>query len=552
MVHQGYIEPQNALAYWNPDGHLFVESSSQGHFGIREELSEVLLRPISTITVQPAEIGGGFGGKTTIYLEPIAALLSKKAGRPVKMTMTRAEVLQGTGPASGAYMRVKMGVTKAGKLTAAEVYLAFEAGGYPGSAIGAGVLTCIGPYSLENFRIDGFDVIVNKPKSHAYRAPGAPQAEFSVESLVDEICRELKMDPLEFRLLNASKEGDLRSNGTRFHLIGNVETLQTARASAHWQSQLGVAAAGKRRGRGVGSGYWMNGGGKSSATARLNADGTVTLLEGSMDIGGTRTSVAMQAAETLGIRAEDVQPIVPDTDGIAFTGVTGGSRVTFATGWAAIEASRDLQRQMVEALADAWDVASDEIGIEHGSFGHNGTQVSFKQAAEIIDEEGLEIVGKATITPDGSGNTFALHIVDVEIDEETGKTEILRYTALQDAGKAVYPPYVEGQMEGGVAQGIGWALNEEYVYDDEGHLRNSSLLDYRMPTTLDVPMIESIIVEVPNPGHPYGVRGAGEIPIIPPLATITNAIYDAIGARMRDLPASPRKVQAALAATLTP
>jgi xanthine dehydrogenase molybdenum-binding subunit len=552
MVHQGYIEPQNALAYWNPDGHLFVESSSQGHFGIRDELSEVLRRPISTITVQPAEIGGGFGGKTTIYLEPIAALLSKKAGRPVKMTMTRAEVLQGTGPAPGAYMRVKLGVTKAGKLTAAEVYLAFEAGGYPGSAIGAGVLTCFGPYSLENFRIDGFDVVLNKPKSHAYRAPGAPQAEFSVESLVDEICRELKMDPLEFRLLNASKEGDLRSNGTRFHRIGNVETLQTARASDHWQSALGVAAAGKRRGRGMGSGYWMNGGGKSSATARLNADGTVTLLEGSMDIGGTRTSIAMQAAETLGIRAEDVQPIVPDTDNIAFTGVTGGSRVTFATGWAAIEAARDLQRQMVEALADAWDVASDEIEIGNGSFGHNGTQANFKQAAEIIDEEGLEIVGKATITPDGSGNTFAVHIVDVEIDEETGKTEILRYTALQDAGKAVYPPYVEGQMEGGVAQGIGWALNEEYVYDDDGHLRNSSLLDYRMPTTLDIPMIESIIVEVPNPGHPYGVRGAGEIPIVPPLATITNAIYDAIGARMRDLPASPRKVQAALAAATAP
>ncbi len=549
MVHQGYIEPHNALAYWNQDDHLIVESSSQGHFGIRDELARVLQHPKSKIRVLPAEIGGGFGGKTTVYLEPLAAVLSKKSGRPVKMTMNRIEVLTGTGPAPGAFMTVKMGVTTAGKITAATVDLAFEAGGYPGSAVGAGCLCSIGPYAIENFRVDGYDVVVNKPKSHAYRAPGAPQAEFAVDVLVDEICQALGMDPLEFRRLNASTEGDLRVDGTRFHPIGNVETIEAAQATDHWQTPLGEANGSKRRGRGVASGYWLNGGGKSSAVARLNDDGSVTLLEGSMDIGGTRTSVAMQLAETLGIPIDCVDPIVPDTDAIAFTGVTGGSRVTFATGWAAIEAARDLQAQMIDGLADYWDVAAESISFEAGTFSQNGTSLSFAEAAAALQDDGLEVVGKATAQPQGSGNTFAVHLADVEVDVETGKVDVLRYTALQDAGTAIYPPYVEGQMEGGVAQGVGWALHEEYVYDDAGSLRNASFLDYRMPTSLDLPMIETVIVEVPNPGHPYGVRGVGEVPIVPPLAAIANAVSNAIGVRVRDLPASPRKVQALASGT---
>lgn len=546
MVHQGYIEPQNALAHWNQDGQLVVESSSQGHFGIRDDLVKVLKYPESKIRVIPAEIGGGFGGKTTVYLEPLAAILSRKAGRPVKMTMNRTEVLIGTGPAPGAHMTARIGVTESGEITAAKLDLAFEAGGYPGSAVSAGCLCSIGPYDIKNFRIDGYDVVVNKPKSHAYRAPGAPQAEFAVDCLVDEICEKLNMDPLAFRRLNASKEGDLRVDGTRYHTIGNIETIEAAMATDHWQTPLGESIDGKPRGRGIASGYWLNGGGKSSAVARLNADGTVTLLEGSMDIGGTRTSIAMQLAETLGISIDKVDPIVPDTDGIAFTGVTGGSRVTFATGWAAINSAYDLQTQMTAGLAEYWEVSTDDITVSKGTFSQNGTSLAFHEAAAVLHDEGREIVGKSSVDQDGAGNTFAIHIADVEVDTETGKVEILRYTALQDAGTAIYPPYVEGQIEGGVAQGVGWALHEEYVYDDEGHMQNSSLLDYRMPTSLDLPMIESVIVEIPNPGHPYGVRGVGEIPIVPPLATVANAVSSAIGVRMRDLPATPHRVQIAV------
>ena len=545
-VHQGYIETHNASAQWHGDGQLDVWCSSQGAFTIRHEVSDIVDCPISKVRVTPMEIGGGFGGKTTAYLEPLAAALSKKAGRPVKMAMDRTEVLQATGPTPGGYVRVKIGVTDEGKITAAEAYIAFEAGGFPGSVVGAGCMCVFAPYKLENARVDGYDVVVNKPKTHAYRAPGATQAEFATETVVDEICRELGMDPVEFRLLNGAEEGDWRAGDAPYPRVGNVECVEAARDSSHWNTPL-ERKPGKHRGRGIASGFWFNVGLTSSAIARVNPDGTVTLLEGSPDIGGTRTSVAMQFAETLGMPVEDVNPIVVDTDSVGYTDVTGGSRVTFATGYAAHNAANDVKAQMIEGLADVWDVAAESVAYENGTFAANGNSASFKDAAKLLQDEDVHVVGKSTVNPDRVGGAFATHIADVEVDVETGKVEVLRYTAVQDAGVAIYPPYVEGQMQGGSVQGIGWALNEEYVYDGDGLLRNASLLDYRMPTTLDVPMIETIIVEVPNPGHPFGVRGVGEVPIVPPPAAIANAIHDAIGVYMRELPMAPRKVQKAVA-----
>ncbi|MBM4434988.1 MAG: xanthine dehydrogenase family protein molybdopterin-binding subunit, partial [Chloroflexi bacterium] len=545
-VHQGYIEPHNALAYWSIDGQLTVECSSQGHFMVRDELSEVLRWPVSRIRVIPTEIGGGFGAKTTTYLEALAAVLARKAGRPVKMTMDRTEVLLATGPTPGSYQKVRVGVTEDGRITAAQAYIVFEAGAFPGSAIVPGCLAAFAPYRITDFRIDGLDVLVNKPKSTAYRAPGATQAEFAVESVVNEICESLRIDPLEFRLRNAATQGDLRADGTRYGRIGMVECLEAARSSDHWRSPV-ASSPGRARGRGVASGWWMNFGGRSSAVARLNADGTVTLLEGSVDIGGTRTAIAMQLAETLGIPVEDVRPFVPDTDAIGYTGLTGGSRVTFATGWAAYEAGRDLQRRMTGALSGLWDLPAERIVAEDGAFVAPDRRATFREAARELDEAGIQCTGTADVQPAEHGPAFATHVVDVEVDEETGKVEIVRYTAVQDAGRAVYPPYVEGQIHGGVAQGVGWALNEEYVYDAEGRLRNRSLLDYRMPTALDLPKVETIVVEVPNPGHPYGVRGVGEVPIVPPPAAIAHAIHGAVGVWLGELPMSPARVHAAIA-----
>jgi CO/xanthine dehydrogenase Mo-binding subunit len=294
------------------------------------------------------------------------------------------------------------------------------------------------------------------------------------------------------------------------------------------------------------AGFWFNIGLKSSVSVHVNPDGTVKLLEGSTDIGGTRASLAMQLAETLGIQAEDVHPIVADTDSVGYTDVTGGSRVTFATGLAAYEAGIDIRRQMAERAAMLWECDPKEVSVEGDVYSSNGHSLTFKEIAGKLQHTGGAVVGRATVSPEGSTNGFGVHMVDVEVDPETGKTTILRYTVVQDAGKAIHPSYVEGQMQGGAVQGIGWALNEEYFFDASGAMRNASFLDYRMPTCLDVPMIDTIIVEVPNPAHPYGVRGVGETPIVAPPAAIANAIYRAAGVRMRELPMNPPRLWKAM------
>ena len=549
-VHQGYIEPHNATALYNPDGQLTVWCSTQGAFVVREQLAELLQQPVSKIKVVPMEIGGGFGGKISVYIKPVAALLAKKTGKPVKVLMSRPDVFEGTGPTPASYIRVKMGATKAGQLTAAEAYLAFEAGAYPGSPVGAGTMCIFAPYNIENVLVDGYDVVVNKPKTAAYRAPGATNAAFGSETVIDELAQALNIDALAFRLLNGVKEGDRRADGPVYPRIGFIETVEAAKAHPHYSAPNGK----KHHGRGVAAGFWFNVGLQSSVTISVNSDGTINLIEGSTDIGGTRASIAMQAAEVLGIPAESVNPTVGDTNAVGYTAVTGGSRTTFATGYAAYEAAQNVKRQMMERAAKIWGIHEDNVRFADGEFSSvNRTwrygkeqKISFRDLAARLGETGGTIVGTAAVDPAGVGCTFATHIVDVEVDEETGKVQILRYTATQDAGKAIHPSYVEGQMQGGVAQGIGWALNEEYIYNAEGAMTNASFLDYRIPTCLDLPMIDTVIVEVPNPGHPYGVRGVGEIPIVPPPAAIANAIYDAIGVRMTELPMSPDRLLKAI------
>lgn len=544
-VHQGYIEPQNATAKWDADGKLTVWCSTQGAFGVQKQLVGLLGLPLAQVRVIPAEIGGGFGGKVRAFLEPIAAVLARESGRPVKMVMNRAEVFKATGPTSGSFIRVKMGATRQGQLVAAQAYMAYDAGAFPGSAVGPGARCIFAPYNIENIHIDAYDVVVNKPQRGAYRAPGATNAAFAAETVVDEVAEQLGMDPLAFRLQNSAREGTRRADGVAYGRIGHEEILQTMQAHPHYLSPL----EGPYRGRGVASGFWGNGGGKSSVVASVNADGTVSLVEGSTDIGGTRSSVAMQLAEVLGLAAEDVDPQVADTAHIGFTGVTGGSRTTFATGLAAYEAAQDIARQLVERAAIYWEIDKDKVVFEEGGVrapDDPSKAMSFKELAGVLHETGGPVVGRATVSPGGVGASLATAMVDVEVDPETGKVEILRCTLFQDAGKAVHPSYVEGQMQGGMVQGIGWGLNEEYVYDEEGRLANHTFLDYRMPTALDLPMVEAVIVEVPNPGHPFGVRGVGESSIVPPPAAIANAIYRAIGVRMQVLPMSPGRIVKAL------
>ncbi|MDW8395272.1 MAG: xanthine dehydrogenase family protein molybdopterin-binding subunit [Anaerolineae bacterium] len=547
-VHQGYIEPQNATALWNADGFITVWTSTQAAWDEQRELSEILHVPLSRIRVIPMEIGGGFGGKLNVYLEPLAAMLSLKAGhRPVKMWMQRDEVLKATGPTSASVIRVKVGARKDGKITAAQAWLAYEAGAFPGSPVTAGMGVIFAPYRIENVLIDGYDVVVNKPAAKAYRAPGGTNAAFAGESVIDELAEKLGMDPIAFRRINAAKEGDRRADGPVYGRIGYIETLDAIANHWHYRSPLPEPSAPWCKvGRGVASGFWYNWDGKSSASAIVNPDGTVSYLEGSTDIGGTRASLAMQLAETLGIDYEQVRPMVGDTQTVGYNDATGGSRTTYGSGIAAYHLGKEIIKEMKRRAARLWDVPEDDIEVEGDVYRYGGLSITFKELCAKLEETGGPISVSVSVNTHGAVPGLATHVVDVEVDTETGKVQILRYTAAQDVGRAIHPDYVEGQIHGGVAQGIGWALSEEYVYDDQGHLLNASLLDYRMPTALDLPMIETILIEVPNPNHPFGVKGVGEVPIVPPAAAIANAIYRAVGVRMSVLPMKPSNVLKAM------
>ena len=545
-VHQGYIEPHNSTALWNADDSITIWKSTQGPFIVRHQVASILNLPVSSVKVVPMEIGGGFGGKINSYLDPVTAMLSKKTGHPVKISMSRKEVFEGTGPASGTSLRAKIGAKRDGKITAAEVYLAYEAGAFPGSSVASGAATCLAPYKIENLLIDGYDVVVNKPKTSAYRAPGSPQASFAVEQVVDELAQELGMDPLELRLKNVTQTGDRQASGMPFPSIGAKQLEETIKDHPHYSAPL----EGPNKGRGLAMGYWGNAGMNSSATLNVTSNGQVTLVTGSVDIGGSRAALAMQAAEVLGLNAEDVHPSVGDTDSVGYTGVTGGSRTAFATGIAVVNAAQDVKEQMIRRAALLWETQPEDIEYADGVFVSSKNpddRLTFKELAGQLMMTGGLITASASADPKQVGPSFAALLVDVEVDPETGKVEVERATIFQDVGKAAHPSYVEGQMQGGTVQGIGWALNEEYYYLDSGVMANSSFLDYRIPTSLDLPMIEPVLVEAHNPGHPFGLRGVGEASLVPPMAAMANAISRATGKRITELPMSPGVVLDSLA-----
>jgi CO/xanthine dehydrogenase Mo-binding subunit len=546
-VHQGYIEMHACLARWDADGQAELWSSSQGHFVVRAYTSTLLGIRLSDLKVNPAEIGGGFGGKTVVYVEPVALMLSKKAGRPVKLAMNRAEVFQASGPTSGSSMTVKIGARKDGTIVAADGLFKYQAGAFPGSPVIGGGMCAFAPYAIPNQRALCFDVVSNRPKVAAYRAPGSPIAAFAVESTLDVLAKKLGMDPLELRAKNATRIGTPMLAGAKMTHDGYAATVEAIRKHPAYRTKLGP-----NQGRGVASGYWFNGGGESGATVYVNADGSVVVATGSPDIGGSRASMAIMAAETLGVPYEKVRATVNDTTSVAYTHVTGGSRVTFATGQAVIGACSKVIDELKARAAKIWNVDPAAVDFEDGYVKPSSSNVGSFEPMSVAD-----IAAKATATggPIGAANAvnasgqapgFSTQMVDVEVDPETGKVTILRYIVAQDAGRAIHKGYVEGQMQGGVVQGIGWALNEEYIYNKDGKLDNAGFLDYRMPVASDLPFIETVVVEVPNPAHPFGVKGVGEVNICPVMAAIANAVANATGKRVTELPMSPPRMLEAL------
>jgi CO/xanthine dehydrogenase Mo-binding subunit len=541
-VHQGYIEPPACLANYNDKGQSSLWSTTQGHFPLRDSVAQMMQMEQSELRVIPAEVGGAFGGKIATYQEAIAMLLSKKSGRPVQMRMTREDVFRTAGPGAGSKIRVKVGAKKDGTLTAVSAWLAYECG-IGGGPMAGGVRAIFAPYDIPNVFVEGYGVYVNKPKVRAYRGPGAPQAVLAAEGAIDELVQKLGMDPIEFRLKNAVREGTESHNGI-FRKIGLVECLQAAQQSEHYKTPLKA-----NQGRAVSAGFWHNGAGVSSASLHMNSDGTAELATGSVDLSGTRIALAMMTAEELGIPVSQVSSIVADTSSVGFGGNSAGSRTINATGQAAVEASRDVVEQMKQRAASGWNVVSDQVSWEEGAAVNQATgeRLSVAEICRTADGTGGPIGGRYSHSAvAGLGPSFAVHICDAEVDPDTGKVSIVRYTAVQDAGTAIHRDAVEGQMQGGAVQGIGWAMNEEFVYDDRGAIENPGFLDYRIPLASDLPMIETIVVEVPNELHPHGVRGVGEAPIIPPLAAVAGAVSNAIGVRITETPCSPPKVLAAI------
>jgi len=467
----------------------------------------------------------------------------------VKMMMSREDVFRATGPTSGALCRIKVGARRDGTLTAAKAWLAYEAGAYAGAPMGPGAMTVFAPYVLENFQVDAFDVLVNKPKVAAYRAPGAPQSMYAMECAMDELAIKLGMDPIDFRLKNAAEQGTQAPYGPKFPAIGLKACLNAAKAHPNYTRPLAAGA-----GRGVAVGFWFNVGMQSSAEVHINENGTVTVVEGSPDIGGSRASMALMAAETLGVPYDQIRVLIGDTESTGFSNVTGGSRTTFATGMAVVRACEDIIAQCKARAAATWGVDAEQVRWEDGQAipapGVNAELKPLRLAdiAATAPKTGGPLLGRASLNAQGAGAGFSVNLADLRVDQETGKVDVLSFTAIQDAGKAIHPAYVEGQMQGGAAQGLGWALNEEYIYDAKGVMQNAGFLDYRIPVASDLPMIDTQIIEVANPSHPFGVRGVGETPIVAPLAAAANAVRAATGVRIHDLPLSPPRVLAALEA----
>ncbi|MBI4233288.1 MAG: xanthine dehydrogenase family protein molybdopterin-binding subunit [Chloroflexi bacterium] len=538
-AHQGYLEPQACVAKTDPDGKVTVWTATQGSFIVKMQLTSLFGLPQSQVRVIPTEVGGAFGGKVYCIVEPLAVLLAQKTGRPVKLVLSRQEVFLSTGPGAAGRIRVRAGAKRDGTMTALQVEVWLEAGCVAGAPVVPALILAGAPYGkVPNMQLVGYDVLTNKPRVHAYRAPGAPQAYFALEQTIDALARAIGMDLIDFRLKNASEEGAPQASGVPFVRIGMKEVLKKVKESEHWNSPL----HGPNRGRGVAAGYWFGSQFISSGTVTLSPDGSAHVLVGSVDITGSRTAFQQIVAEELGLSPEQVTVTQGDTDTSPYTDVSGGSRITYTMSAALYTACQDIITQLKARSARKFGVQPDAIAYADGKC---WVQDNPQQTASLKDlalgPEGA-LIERGSVSKMKPCPVFSAGVADVEVDPETGKVKLLRFTAYQDVGKAINPQRVEAQMQSGAAQGIGWAMHEEYSFNDKGVLLNPTFLDYRMPVALDLPPIGTEMVEVPAPDGPYGARGVGEAPIAHPMAAIANALYSATGIRFSRAPMTPERV----------
>jgi CO/xanthine dehydrogenase Mo-binding subunit len=547
FVHQAYLEPHASVAVPRPDGGVTIYTTTQGQFYCRNVTATTLGLPHEMVTIVPMEVGGGFGGKT-VLLEPLVAAVALRLGRPVKLVLTRTEEFLLATPAPAAIFELRAGARRDGTLTALRARVIFDSGAYPGAPVTIALLLLGGTYRWEHLDLLGYEVLTNKPGTGAYRAPGVPQATFALEQLIDELARAIGQDPLELRLRNAARTGDLQPNGVPWPPIGLVDVLERARQHPLWRSR-------QRRpneGWGIAVGGWPGGIEPCAANIRLNHDGTFTVTLGAIDITGTHTVLAMIAAEVLEQPVERIRVKLLPTDGAPYAGMSGGSKITYTVGLAVQAAAEDAKRQLLEIAANELEAAPEDLELVDGAIRVRGMpdrQITLSEIAHLSMVFGGKYApvygtGRSVVRQQSPG--FNAQIAHVAVDPDTGEVEVLDLVAIQDVGRALNPALVEEQVHGGVGQGIGWALHEAMRWSENGQPLNPSFLDYDLPKASQLPPIAVELVEVPSPIGPFGAKGVGEPPVVPTAAAIANAIADAIGVHLSELPITPERVLTAL------
>jgi CO/xanthine dehydrogenase Mo-binding subunit len=555
MVHQGYLEPHAVLAEWDRNGLLTLWASTQGSFNTRSEVSDVLGIPENQIRVIPVECGGGFGGKIRALCEPITAVLAKVTGRPVRYVMTRREELIAGMPAPQVIIKLKTGVKRDGTLMAVDAETIIDSGAFSGAVLAVSAVFIGSMYKWPSFDLRGFEVLTHKPSVAAYRAPVAPQTIFAIESQMEQIARDLGLDPVEFRMRHLIQEGDPMVNGQPWQSNGAKQVLTRIAEHPHWKTRKQWVAAGtngKRRGVGLALGGWLGGLQPTGATVRLNPDGSLAVLTGQVDIAGTNIALAQIAASAYGVDTDQVRITTGDTDVAPVTGLSAGSKTVYTVGAAVLQAAEDARRQTFEIAAKELEASIHDLELVDGKLTVRGmpdkgiTLATIGKKGNLYMSKTPPVLGKANPAFSQQAPGFAAQLARLEVDPDTGEVTIHDFVVVQDVGKAINPIGVEGQMQGGAVQSLGIALTEGLMFDDSGRLTNPSLLDYRKLTAADLPNLETIIVEVPSPAGPFGARGVGEPPIIPAPAAIANAIQEATGARLTELPMSPERIALAL------
>lgn len=548
-VHQGYIEPQVALVIPERTGKLVVHTSTQGAFHGRNKVATSLDMPIEDVNIVPMPVGGGFGGKF-VLIEPLVAAAAKAVNRPVLLAYTRSDDFLAGNPAPECQIRIKLGAKNDGTITALESHLIFDSGSAPGSPLSIAAILLGGYYKFPNLKITGYETQTHRPSSGSYRAPGAQQGTFAIESALDEVARKLDLDPVEIRLKNCAEEGDPRPNGGPWPRIGLRNTIEALQAHPLWQQRDERRAAG--HGIGIAVGGWPGGVEPATASCRLDSDGKLTVVLGSVDLNGTNTTFAQIAAEELGTSIEDIRVRTADTDSAPFAGGTGGSKITYTVGPAVQKAVADAVEQIKQIAAKKLEVAVEDLEMVDGTVqvrGVPGASISLKEVAELslaMTGGNEPVYGRGGSGIATSSPGFAAHLAEVTVDELTGEVQVTNYVAVQDVGFAINPAAVEGQIHGGVAQGIGWALYEGIGYDADGQPDAATLMDYALPRSTMIPNIDVVLVEVASDAGPYGAKGVGEPPAIPGAAAVANAIRDAVGARMTSLPIRAPEVLAGI------